>query len=1555
MTASLSLVLILVITFLPLHSLREIESVETYAHIQSKTTNTLTNSIDKISFQLNSAYDQYVWMIRPSKNANRIQIIFNSLSIASSEFKIYEQATFNIIFQCVACGSIALPPPFYSSTVPVVVQITGVLTTTFYPSSFSLQYVSELSSFEGLSSSDTNFKLALGMGYASLRPNRVNNMWISPNTTMEWVVNIPTALSLRFAFASIVLVDDTKECLKIYDGLTTSYPLLFSSCGFPNNDKYWLYASSTSAYIVYSTGDLVSTSNFVINYIGDMDLYNCGSFLSPDKLTGSSMSIVDGSKSTTTMQRGISCSWHISPSSFSNITLLFNWVSLKPGAMVNVYDGSSNTGALLWTNKGSSTIVPPPLTSRCGALFITMTSNTLLSTNYYGFRGDYFTRSSQTFGIGSKTEIYAMSSALEISLPNTETNEYHSNFHYSWLLQPSPNKGKEIIIFFVDVSIADEDDILYIYDGDSSSSPLIGMYTGLVTPFNWVFVKSGSAFLMFQSDDDNYTTGNFQLSYYSDGPNYHCGFPTNPAILQARSMLFSDGSGSEQRAYGNQKCIWTITPSDNQAIYLYFTEMNFQYGAKITVYDGLTTEDPLLYYIDSVAYIPPLISSRISSPMTIMYETESLVSGNGFKAEYFSVSSDFIIRPGNNTIKLLASTGFNLRLPVNVIEKSIPIVNYTWSIKPPASQPLYLILAKLRFQYCEDVYQSIIVYENRRKLAEFNCSHDDISKLKWIQILSGSAVVNYTANYKRIDANKSYSTPSTDISAYSHNWQNLPLEIFYFTNGNSYRCGIPTSPGMLTASSMYFADGSIKGEKMHIGDSCDWRIIDLFSDDRDNNRIVLEFTLCDLRGAEIVVYDGVDSLSSEIWRCTDCNYIPRPIISSSNGLYVKYTSPTSVIQANNGYGFEAHYWTFKQQENFPQFSYILESPINYTLSVDPQLQYNESSYWQLLATAEYAFLKFSPSYEIKSDTPMQNFHDGRPSDIDQFKTINMSSSICGIVSSSNRGGIKLITPTFSYTPTQDSNRYISSSSGSKKQMAFSGSPIDRSLMSHKQSYLVPSSFCSYQLTSGSTLSLSITISYSSLNNGIVKIFGGVNGNDAILFESSGEKTVKDFTVIAPCGKAFVVLSSNSTIPEQFLQLQYMVNKADDGKECNRYIKSLIHETEKSLWSEYGIPFVSILAGLCCLSCFAYCCGGKLIVRLERTVEKKRIPYKIKKAKLPYPKYTPRIDSIRNSALFKGLCCICRGTASKVMVLKCRHKLCIECLIGYIDAALGDVSMFPIKCPMHCESCTGQIGPDIAKRVISEGKYDKFIGFMDRALYGEGIRCLFCAHYVNFPTNGKVAMVECPYCSQRFCIRCKCPWHYGRECGSENMDAGLELWSTISGAQKCPACMKIIEKDDPETCHHMVHKATDPIPCVRERTDFCYLCGIEVAADYPHDEIRNPGLNHFPDGVFQSCRTIINRERVVNREQLRRLKRFKQNNLLHMTLTRGQRSPSRVYPHEQSEDNYLSDDNQSTTDTTLLSDPFDFQWAHTLSNVSNVRTLSNVQILTTDINELDEYA
>ena len=85
--------------------------------------------------------------------------------------------------------------------------------------------------------------------------------------------------------------------------------------------------------------------------------------------------------------------------------------------------------------------------------------------------------------------------------------------------------------------------------------------------------------------------------------------------------------------------------------------------------------------------------------------------------------------------------------------------------------------------------------------------------------------------------------------------------------------------------------------------------------------------------------------------------------------------------------------------------------------------------------------------------------------------------------------------------------------------------------------------------------------------------------------------------------------------------------------------------------------------------------------------------------------------------------------------------------------------------------------------------------------------------------------------------------------------------------------KINEKSDLETCNHMIHKITDGIPCIRDRTDFCYCCGEEVLGDYPHEEVNHPGLITFPMECIRSAAQLCN-ENAAQKERLKRIKRMR---------------------------------------------------------------------------------
>jgi len=181
-------------------------------------------------------------------------------------------------------------------------------------------------------------------------------------------------------------------------------------------------------------------------------------------------------------------------------------------------------------------------------------------------------------------------------------------------------------------------------------------------------------------------------------------------------------------------------------------------------------------------------------------------------------------------------------------------------------------------------------------------------------------------------------------------------------------------------------------------------------------------------------------------------------------------------------------------------------------------------------------------------------------------------------------------------------------------------------------------------------------------------------------------------------------------------------------------------------------------------------------------------------------FTPLRNKLKNRFLKVGECMICFDT-EKTISLSCNHEVCFECLKGYVSVALGDSSMFPIKCPGYI-NCKTLVEPRYIQRVLNRKEFKRYNLFNDRSLFGDGMPCIYCSHYVVFSNEANIARVACPYCKRFFCLKCQKPWHDGFDCVSQKDKVEIEHWRKTIGAQKCPGCDKIIEKDDPETCNHV---------------------------------------------------------------------------------------------------------------------------------------------------------
>ena len=145
------------------------------------------------------------------------------------------------------------------------------------------------------------------------------------------------------------------------------------------------------------------------------------------------------------------------------------------------------------------------------------------------------------------------------------------------------------------------------------------------------------------------------------------------------------------------------------------------------------------------------------------------------------------------------------------------------------------------------------------------------------------------------------------------------------------------------------------------------------------------------------------------------------------------------------------------------------------------------------------------------------------------------------------------------------------------------------------------------------------------------------------------------------------------------------------------------------------------------------------------------------------------------------CPICRedtpiGTSYE---LDCTHRVCAQCLSGYISSKVdaAEVDEARLVCP--CEACTVPIPLETAReccssatfRKLADFRTDRFVDAATRAgalRRCPGARC----DYPFEPAGPGPQDFHCPKCAERFCLACPAnagqdgPAHPGRTCAEQ---------------------------------------------------------------------------------------------------------------------------------------------------------------------------------------------
>ncbi|MEJ6775834.1 MAG: hypothetical protein QNK85_00745 [Crocinitomicaceae bacterium] len=113
-------------------------------------------------------------------------------------------------------------------------------------------------------------------------------------------------------------------------------------------------------------------------------------------------------------------------------------------------------------------------------------------------------------------------------------DDYTNNEFQLWLIEPL--NAKSITIDFTAFNIEDEYDNLFIYDGNSIDSPLIGSYTGSSSP-GTIISSSGSLLIEFRSDCSNLLDG-WVASYSTVLSNFDSAENTDKVVDYSSGLVF---------------------------------------------------------------------------------------------------------------------------------------------------------------------------------------------------------------------------------------------------------------------------------------------------------------------------------------------------------------------------------------------------------------------------------------------------------------------------------------------------------------------------------------------------------------------------------------------------------------------------------------------------------------------------------------------------------------------------------------------------------------------------------------------------------------------------------------------------------------------------------------------------------------------------------------------------------------------------------------------------------------------------------------------------------
>lgn len=480
----------------------------------------------------------------------------------------------------------------------------------------------------------------------------------SDNANCTWLIKPAGATQISLNFSAFN-TEATYDLVRIYNGPDDTYPLLgtYSGNTLPSTIST---TAGIGAMCVKFTSDTSNTfSGWTASYTSIVTTPACSGLTMLTTPTGI-FSDGSGSNNYTNNQQ---CLWYIAPPCATSVTLSFTSFNTELN-----YDGVAIYDSLTATTPIAAftgTSLPTSVTSSTGVMIVAFITD--FSTTSQGFSANY-TSTGSSFCSSTTT---LNTSDYGTFSDGSGTNNYCNNSNCSWLIQP-PNATSVTLNFTAfDLEQASIDgitiyDVVEVYDGTSSSAPLLDKFFGNNIPPT-LTSTSGSMFIKFTSS----ISGTYQgwSANYTSTQNSFCNSSTS--TLTASSGTFTDGSGVDKYA-NNSECTWLIQPTNANSVTLNFssfdTELNYD---GVIVYNGANNSAPVLGQFTGTT-LPPSVTSSGGSMYVVFLSDEALRS-NGWTANYNSTTlgiNDFSL---NENIKIYPNPTSGIFSIQSTLDKNIKV------------------------------------------------------------------------------------------------------------------------------------------------------------------------------------------------------------------------------------------------------------------------------------------------------------------------------------------------------------------------------------------------------------------------------------------------------------------------------------------------------------------------------------------------------------------------------------------------------------------------------------------------------------------------------------------------------------------------------------------------------------------------------------------------------------------------------------------------------------------------------------------------------------------